>query len=398
MTPEAVAAVFREEAARLGFHRIGFAPVEPWERHAHYRAWVAAGYAGEMEYLVTGAEERRDVRALFEGARTVVTVALSYAHEESPRPPDSLVRGRMARYARGADYHMVLKGRLTKLAEAVGARLGRPLGYRACVDTAPVLEHEAAQAGGLGFIAKNSLLIAPGLGSYVLLGELLVDLEATPGTQEAPRCGHCRACLDACPTGAFVDAYVLDARRCISYLTIERRGPIPRALRPLIGDWVFGCDICQEVCPFNAGSGAQHGGDPALRPAYADRAHPPLVQLLEMGAARYRKYVARTALRRISRAQLLRNVAVALGNVGGPAEVAALVRAFDREQAQPLVRAHLAWALGRVAVRHGYAPARAALAERLVGERDVEVREELALALAESEAAMSSGPPATPSR
>ena len=391
MSPEEVAAVFREEATRLGFHRIGFAPVEPWGRHDVYRAWVAAGYAGEMDYLVTGAEERRDVRSLFEGARTIVTVALSYAQAEPLRPPGSLVRGRMARYARGTDYHMVLKGRLGRLATAAGARLDRPLAYRPCVDTAPVLEHEAAHASGLGFIAKNSLLIAPGLGSYVLLGELLIDLEAAPGTPEAPRCGHCRACLDACPTGAFVDAYALDARRCISYLTIELRGPIPRDLRPLIGDWIFGCDICQEVCPFNAGSGAQQGGDPALRAPHADRAHPPLLQLLEMGAARYRKYVARTALRRLSRAQILRNVAVALGNVGGPSEVDALVRAFDRERSQPLVRAHLAWALGRVALRHAHAPARTALAERLAHENDAAVREELELALAEADADAPSG-------
>src|SRR5262249_27004812 len=160
--------------------------------------------------------------------------------------------GPIARYARGADYHIVLKQKLAALAARIEA-LGGPVAARACVDTAPVLERDLGERAGLGFIGKNTMLIAPGVGSYGLLRELLLDAPATPtGAEERERCGTCRLCLDACPTGAFVDAHTLDARRCISYLTIEHTGAIPRELRPKIGARIFGCDVCQEVCPFNA--------------------------------------------------------------------------------------------------------------------------------------------------
>lgn len=383
MTPGEVSALVREEALGLGFHRVGIAPVMGWARHAHYQQWLAAGYAGEMDYLLASSEDRRDPRALQGDVRSIVCVALSYAHPEPLVPADALVRGRVARYARGTDYHHVLKARLYRLARTLSARFGRPLLYRACVDTAPLLEHEAAAAAGLGFIAKNTLLIAPGLGSQVLLGELLLDVAAEPGEVEVPRCGQCRACLEACPTGAFVDAYVLDARRCISYLTIELRGAIPRALRPLIGDHVLGCDICQDVCPFNAAAGAKSGGDPALAPPELVRARPPLLMLLGLGAAQYRRWVKRTAWRRISRAQLLRNTAVALGNVGGPTELEALGRAYARETEFALVRGHVAWAVGRIGERHRLtAPAAWEMARSMLGswreqDPDETVREEV---------------------
>jgi len=208
-----------------------------------------------------------------------------------------------------------------------------------------VLEREWAERAGLGFVAKNTMLIAPGLGSYVVLGELLVDAEL-PATAEPqkPRCGSCRACLDACPTGAFVDAFVLDARRCISYLTIEHEGVIPRELRAQMGTWVFGCDVCQEVCPFNAGAG--EAPDPLLQPRSTEHALPDLIALAGIGANQLRQLVKRTALRRISREVLLRNVAVALGNTGSPDAVPALVALLANRSA--LVRAHAIWALGHV--------------------------------------------------
>ncbi len=378
MTPDETAAIFVDEARRAGFHRVGFAPVAPFARHEVYRAWLAAGRNGEMDYLATDAAPRRDPGALLAGARTIVTVALSYAHPDPPAAGDG-PRAFVARYARGDDYHMVMKARLGRLAAAAAARLGRPLASRACVDTAPLLEREAAHRAGLGFLAKNTMIIAPGLGSWILLGELLTDAECAPGDEAEPRCGECRACLDACPTGAFAGPWSLDARRCISYLTIEARGPIPRELRRAVGDMVFGCDRCQEVCPFNAGA-ALAAGSPLLAPGR--HARPSLVELLGLGAARFRKLVRRTALRRIHRAQLLRNVAVALGNVGGPGEVAALARAFD--EPSPLVRAHVAWALGEIAARHPASGARAALAARRAAEDDPTVRAEIAAALGEN--------------
>ena len=377
--------MFRDEARGLGLARVGFAAVGPWQRHAFYRRWLADGHAGEMGYLAEQAEERRDPRALLAAARTVVSVALSYAQSDPIVPADRLARGRVARYARGVDYHLVLKDKLRALAARAEQRLGRPLLSRACVDTAPLLEHEAAAAAGLGFIAKNTLLIAPGAGSYLVLGELLVDVEAEPGAPEEPRCGRCRACLDACPTGAFVDAYTLDARRCISYLTIESHAPIPRALRPLVGDMIFGCDRCQEVCPWNAGDGHADAvpADPSLSAAHSDRARPPLQALLRVGSAQHRKLVARTALRRVTRAQLLRNVAVALGNVGGAGDLAGASEALGDRSA--LVRGHAAWAVGRLGARHSSvrAAARAALSARLTVEGDATAREELRAALDE---------------
>src|SRR5579883_2483911 len=202
------ARLLREEAERAGFHRFGIAPVAAWERHAAYERWLAAGYAGEMRYLVEQGAERRDPRRVLDSARSIVTVGLSYAQPEPRDGSDGIARGFIARYARGADYHAVLKRRLQKLAAAIASRLGRAVAWTACVDTAPVLEREAAHRGGVGFLAKNTMIIAPGLGSFLLLGELLLDVEATPTDAAEPRCGRCRACLDACPTGAFVDGYL----------------------------------------------------------------------------------------------------------------------------------------------------------------------------------------------
>jgi epoxyqueuosine reductase len=367
MDAEAVSRGLIDAARRLGFHRVGVVAVAPAERHAVFEAWVAAGCAGSMDYLVSpeARAQRRDVRALLTEARSVVTVGLAYAAPAAPAPPGT---GVIARYARGADYHMVLKDKLTRLGEAAAALLGRPVAARPCVDTAHVLERDLADRGGLGFAGKNTMIIAPGLGSYLLLGELLLDVDAAPvGGAERRRCGECRLCLDACPTGAFVAAHALDARRCISYLTIEHRGAIPRELRAAIGQRIFGCDVCQEVCPFNAAASACA---PELAPT---RDPPDLVALLSLGAAQFRRFVRRTALRRIHRAQLLRNVCVALGNGADRGAIGPLRQAFLVEG--PLVRVHAAWALGRLG-DHAF------LSGRLADEPDAEVREEINLTLA----------------
>jgi epoxyqueuosine reductase len=285
----------------------------------------------------------------------------------------------LAKRARGDDYHVVLKQKLRALAAAVAGESGRAIAFLPCVDTAPLLERELASGGGIGFQAKNTMLIAPGVGSFIVLGELLTDLECAPGGDHdaTPRCGQCTRCLEACPTGAFVDAYTLDSRRCIAYLTIENPGPIPRELRPLVGDRVFGCDVCQDVCPFNAGAHPPGAPELSPRPGYA---RPSLVRLLGLGAAQFRKWQRGSALRRIHRPQLLRNAAVALGNVGGVDELPALMQALG--EPSPLVRAHVAWAIARIVARERLpaagAAALAALVEAvLTSEGDAEARAEL---------------------
>ncbi len=316
---------------------------------------------------------RGDLRALLASARSLVVVALAYDRVD-PVPPAALLRGKIARYARGEDYHLVMRDKLVLLADRIARELGHAVASRPCVDSAPVLEREWAERGGLGFVAKNTMLIAPGLGSYVVLGELLVDAELTATAPEAPpkpRCGSCRSCLDACPTGAFVDAYVLDARRCISYLTIEHHGVIPRELRAQVGTWVFGCDVCQEVCPFNAGAPPPH--DPLLTPRTHEHALPDLIALADKGANQLRQLVKRTALRRVPRDVLLRNVAVALGNTSSPDAIPALVALLARPSA--LIRIHAAWALGRLG-------ARGILAAHV--DTDPEVRAEIAQCLTNS--------------
>ena len=364
-----------EIAKQLGFTRAAIVPIEPPRRHELYAAWLDAGHAGEMAYLATPEHraQRADLRTLLASARSLVVVALAYAKAD-PDVPLARLRGRIARYARGEDYHLVLRDKLVLLADQLASALETPVASRPCVDSAPVLEREWSERGGLGFIAKNTMLIAPGAGSYLVLGELLVDAELVPTAPVEPvrpRCGACRACLDACPTHAFVDAYVLDARRCISYLTIEHHASIPRELRASVGTWVFGCDVCQEVCPFNAGDGERH--DPMLAPRTGEHALPDLVALAHKGANQLRQFVKRTALRRVPREVLLRNVAVALGNTGDATAIPPLVALLRETSA--LVREHAVWALGRL---------RAFDVLRMHDDDNALVREELARTLADA--------------
>jgi epoxyqueuosine reductase len=366
-------------ALELGFAKVGFAPIERFDDAAErLRSWLASGYHGALSYLE--GEDRADPARLLPGAKTLIAVALSYAEPAGSVPLRSerdgrTLSGSVARYARGEDYHLVMKQKLAALAARCSEILGRPVLTRACVDTAPLLEHEVARRAGLGFTAKSTLTIIPGLGSYVLLGELLLDVELPPSAPVPAGCGSCRACLDACPTGAFVGAHVLDARRCISYLTIENQGPIPRELRDRLGTRVFGCDVCQEVCPFNAPR-APRPRAPELAPRAALTAVD-LIALLELGAAGYRKLVRRTALRRVSRDTLARNAAVALGNTHDARAAEPLARALAAHPSA-LVRSHAAWALGELGTLAENA--RGAL-ERASGDPDPLVREEARLAL-----------------
>jgi epoxyqueuosine reductase len=374
--PAQLRAFIADAARRQGFHRVGFTSVAEPRYHAAYRDWLARGHHGTMSYLARAdaVEARRAPAQLLEGARAIVVVALAYPPPEPVTPAAGPPRGRIASYVGGRDYHIVLKDKLRTLAAAVSQYLGSPVAARPCVDSAPILERSLAEMAGIGFIGKNTLLIIPGLGSYVVLGELLLDVDLAPPPPAPPqaRCGSCRACLDACPTAAFTAPYQLDARRCISYLTIEHRGSIAPALRPALGNHVFGCDICQSACPYNAAAPARWPAAPELAPRDPRDRDPELAWLAGLGANQRRRHVEGTALRRVNREQLLRNVCIALGNSGEPGSVAPLIELLaDRS---PLVRGHAAWALGRLGQR---APLVAALA----GERDPGVRSELSAAL-----------------
>ena len=377
LSPGALSAAVVEAARELGFHAVGIAPALPARRFAAFEEWLARGMHGDMAYLADPAhrEPRADVRTLLAGARSVVVVALAY---DASVVPLERLRGQVARYARNRDYHSIIKARLRELADRLSRLAGRPVAARPCVDTAPVLERELAERAGLGFVGKNTLLIAPGLGSYLLLGEVILDVELEPTAASEPaksRCGACTACLDACPTGAFVGPHVLDARRCISYLTIEHRGAIPRELRRALGTRIFGCDVCQEVCPFNAAAPARIAPDAglALTVRAAEKSAPDLIRTLGLGAAQMRQLVRGTPLRRAGRDGLLRNVCVALGNAGDPAAIPALARALAGDRSS-LVRGHAAWALGQLGARDVLAAAR---------DRDPSVESEIAAALAE---------------
>tara|TARA_R110002073_G_scaffold142117_4_gene293792 strand:- start:38525 stop:39592 length:1068 start_codon:yes stop_codon:yes gene_type:complete len=345
-SPEARTEFVLRTAEELGFARAGVTNIETPAHYDDYRAWLDRGDHGSMGYMDDDfhKQARRDMRELLPSARSAIVVALSYS-TASPEPPQgdeapAEARGRVAQYALGDDYHHVIKKKLGQLAERLAEQF-EASESRACVDSAPVLERELAERAGLGFIAKNTMLITPGLGSYTLLGVLLTSAELATTPNTAPRdCGTCTACIDACPTQAFRGPHKLDARRCISYLTIESQEPMPEELRSLVGDRIFGCDVCQDVCPYNAAAPARASVVPELMPRDAERARPSLAMLAALGSNQRKRYVAGNAMRRNRREQLLRNVAVALGNSNPSAETVDTL-AGDRN---PMVQEHALWA------------------------------------------------------
>ena len=343
-------------ALALGFDLVGVAPARPAPESAFLREWLARGYAGEMQYLARRPEARADPRRVLPGAQSVVAVALVY--DPGERAPAAAASGEVARYAGGDDYHDVLLDRLRALGSAVEALALPAPRTRVYVDTGPVLERVSAALAGLGWIGKNTCLIHPRLGSYLFLGVLLTDLELEPDVREPDHCGSCRACLDACPTGAFPEAYVLDARRCLSYTTIEARGAIPEELREGHGHHVFGCDVCQEVCPWNRRTHRERPPDPlGLRARLTPRpewVRPALGWILSLDEPGWRGATRGTALRRAKYRGLLRNALVASGNSGDPA-LAPLVRRHA-EGPDPLLAEHARWALARLEARGGPPP------------------------------------------
>ena len=349
MSSDARAVAQPERAARVkalamaaGFDRAGITDAAPPERLSFFDKWVAAGYAGEMAYLAGQVQRRRDLRVAFPWARSVVCVALQY----DSSPPYSTAapkdRGWISRYAWGQDYHDLVGQGLKRLRASLLAELG-PHQSRAYVDTGPIAERAYAVAAGLGFWGKNGCVIDLMHGSWLFLGEIVTDLDLTPDKPLPGRCGRCTACLDACPTQALVAPYVLDARRCISYLTIEQRGTIPQQFRREVGRHVFGCDICQDVCPWNRRR--RQRGSSAFEPRPGLFA-PQLDELAGLDAPAFRERFRGSAVLRTRRRGLLRNVAVALGNVSAGGSSASLERlASDSE---PLVAEQ-----AREALRHG---------------------------------------------
>ncbi len=372
--PASLSARIKEEAQRLGFALVGISPVKTAPHGESFAEWLRKGLGGELGYLKRTEELRRDPRKLVPWAVSIVSVGMNY-YTPMPRPRiQDGAKGWISRYAWGDDYHDVVKERLECLLEKVREFCPGDVEGKAFVDSGPVLEREIAGVAGIGWIGKNTHLISPRRGSWFFLGELFLSIELAYDRPIRDRCGKCDLCLKACPTGAFVGPYVLDARKCISYLTIELRGAIPRHLRPLMGNHIFGCDICQEVCPYNVKA------TPAFEEAFGPREGlyvPDLIPFLSLNEGEFRRRFRRSPILRAKRRGFLRNVAVALGNLRSQEAVPALIQALQDEDA--LVRCHVAWALGRIAS----ADALEALRKRLEVEADREVREEIEEAIAD---------------
>jgi epoxyqueuosine reductase len=361
-------------AMTLGFDLIGFTSAEPLAHGGRLRAWVAQGFAGEMDYMSRNLERRVDPRQVLPEARSIVVLGMNY-HTTAAEPEASAGSGWIARYAWGRDYHTVLGDRLQTLIARISAHEGGDVRARWYVDTGPILERELAWRAGLGWPGKNTNLINRRLGSWLFLGAILLDRDVVYDAQAPAHCGTCTRCLVACPTGALVEPGVLDARRCIAYLTIELRGPIPRDLRPLMGTHIFGCDICQTVCPWNRK--APEAAEPAFLPR-AGFAAPELIPLLRLSDDEFHARFRGSPVIRAKRRGFIRNVAVALGNLRDPRALPALEAVLH--EAEPLLRGHAAWALGRL----GGGEARRVLRSALRHELDGGVKEEMTLALAES--------------
>lgn len=366
----------RRLAREVGFDLVGVMRAEPLTRgRERLEAWQEAGMSADMGFMHRPAERLADPRTLQKSARSVVSLGVSYYPGDHPENDGG--GGRVARYAWGRDYHEVIKARLFGLRERLEEALGCRVKARGFTDAVPLIERSAAQHAGLGFFGRNSCLIEGNTGSYFFLADLVVDLEVAPDSPGTGTCGRCTRCMSACPTGAIRAPGVVDARLCISYLTIENTGPIPRELRPLVGDWAFGCDICQEVCPYNKRKATLSRWPEFSAGAGAG----PYLDLEEVLGIRddgdFERRFAGTPLTRPGRAGLLRNCAVAAGNLRDVRLVPALVRCLG--DPSPLVRGHAAWALGRMET----AEARDALRGALEAEADPEVRAEIGSALEE---------------
>jgi epoxyqueuosine reductase len=374
----------KHKARELGFSMVGIVPAFPARRLSAYLQWINNEYHGKMGYLARPDRlvRRQDLHVILPNVQSLVCVGLDYKTLElPPNIANDPNRGRISNYAWGVDYHDLMTPRL----QALGAWLEQEQGQsgvvsKVYVDTGAVLERDHAEGAGLGFTGKNTMLIAPQRGSWFFLGELLTTAKLIPDAMKPtlPSCGKCTRCLTACPTHAFPEPYVLDARRCISYLTIELKGWIPRDLRPLMGNWLYGCDVCQVVCPFNRFAPVTSEAD--FRPPNFEVAAPPLLEILNLTEAGFRERFLGSPIKRIKRRGLLRNACVNAGNSRNPIYIPTLTQLLH--DPEPLLRGHAAWALGQI----GTPSSLQALSHKLPSETDPEVQEEIQLALAGSPA------------
>ncbi|QDU60625.1 Epoxyqueuosine reductase [Planctomycetes bacterium Pan216] len=341
-----LSAWIKRQARAVGFDEVGIAPIAPGMGIDHLDGWLAEGRHGEMGYMAKNRDARADPNLVLPGAKSLVIVALVYATDDDETPPPGTAR--ISRYARGEDYHDVIRQRLKRLAIALRAK-APSVRTRAVVDSAPVMERDYARLAGLGWIGKNTLLLNKRLGSFFFLGGLLLDVDlAVDVPFETDHCGSCRRCLDACPTDAFDGPYRLDARRCISYLTIEHRSPIEESLRPQLDGWLFGCDVCQDVCPWNRKS--PRTSDRAFVPV--EGRHPiPLEEVLALTEESFRERFRKSPIARTGREGLVRNGAILAGNEGTREHLPALLGLMD--DSEPLVREAATWAVARIESRIG---------------------------------------------
>jgi epoxyqueuosine reductase len=329
----------KSRAAELGLDLCRITSAEPAQHADFFRQWTAQGNAGEMAWLAREPDRRADPARVLPGARSIIVAGLNYWQ---PQPAG---RGRIARYALGDDYHDILLEKLQSLANEITA-LGAAA--KVYVDTGPVLEKPLAERAGLGWQGKSTMLISPRLGPWLLIGEILTTLDLEPDAPMRDHCGTCERCITACPTGAITAPYQLDARRCIAYLTIELKGSIPEELRPLIGDRVYGCDECLDVCPWNRF--AQNTRETRFLAPARDDTRDQLHALLEITPQEFKRRYATSPILRVKRRGLLRNVCVVLGNIGTPDDLPALRRAANHDE--PLVREHATWAIRQIEQRH----------------------------------------------
>jgi epoxyqueuosine reductase len=335
-----IESLIKAQALGLGFDLVGITTLGPAPTAREFEKWLENGYAGDMSYLERGAEKRRDTRLPFPDATSAIVVGLNYDGTSRSGP--------VARYARGNDYHEIMWAKLDSLHSWIESQVGKEIPGKSYVDTGPILERDLARNAGLGWFGKNTNLINPDLGSYFFIGALLVELELAPDAPfEADRCGTCTRCLDVCPTSALVEPRVLDATRCISYLTIESRHGIAEDLREAVGTLIYGCDICQEVCPWNIRF-SRALAEPALAPrdAIAERSARDLARdILAMDDVAFRETFRDSPMKRAKRTGLARSAAVVLGNIGNAEDRGVLESAL--EDPDPIVREHAAWAIGR---------------------------------------------------
>ena len=374
--PENASDLIRTWALEVGFDRVGVARLAPSSNSEAFRRWLERGDHAGMSYMSRRSEVRLDPRNVFPAARSAVCVALQYSplldNPAEAEAEEGDLWPRVARYARGVDYHDLMRSRLETLAVRV-REVFPECATRPYVDTGPVLERELATRAGLGSFGKNTMLLNEESGSWLLLGELFLSLELEPDAAMADLCGSCTRCLEACPTGALPEAYRLNASRCISYWTIEYRGVVPMEIRSQLAGWVFGCDLCQEACPWNGG--AVRADHPELR-LPAPRAELDLSALLRLDREQYVERFRGSPMKRSKQEGLQRNAALAMGSSGDSRYVPVLLEALQQEDSA-LVRIHVAWALGKI----GGGDARAGLEARRSIEPDAAVVQEIDLAL-----------------